>query len=323
MPTVCPHCGARSPETATYCAGCGRDRDPAAATAPTPTPTPTPTMADVPQHQDASSPPEARTLAGAPPPPGYVPNGAPGVPFQPAPPAGRADRARLWITLAVVLVLVGGGVTTGVLLKRGDDGHGRADKQVAQQDDAGTASPSPSRTPAPSVAATPSPAQTPAEQPATGGTTDGGVPDGFHRVHDQEGFAIGVMDGWQRRKPSATQVDYVAPTGPEYLRVGIIAGAAKSSYDNFLELEQKARSREDYRRTRLVHNTFQGQPAAQWEFTYTSDAGETIRAMDQAYVSADGTEYAIYFEARDRLWNSETDTVFATALNTWGEPHAS
>ena len=43
--------------------------------------------------------------------------------------------------------------------------------------------------------------------------------------------------------------------------------------------------------------------------------------MDQAYVAADGTEYALYFEVRDRLWDPSTDQVFRTALKTWAEPH--
>ncbi|WP_276203816.1 hypothetical protein [Streptomyces albus] len=38
---------------------------------------------------------------------------------------------------------------------------------------------------------------------------------------DPKGFSVGVMEGWQR-EPKCSQTDYAAPTGGDYLRIGVI-----------------------------------------------------------------------------------------------------
>lgn len=139
-------------------------------------------------------------------------------------------------------------------------------------------------------------------------------------VEDPKGFSVGVMEGW-RREPSGTQIDYAAPTGGEYLRIGIIENAGQSSYANFRTLEKGAKKRDDYERLEMRKNTFRGRPGARWEFTYTSDdSGNTIHASDQAYVAEDGTEYSIYSERRVFAGEEPAeDPVFETALDTWNE----
>ncbi|WP_314171420.1 hypothetical protein [Streptomyces winkii] len=291
MLTTCPHCGTRSPASSDACAGCGRALYPL--TAPPPPP-----------------PFKLRT---------------------------RTNYVRLGITLGVVGLLVGAGTSSGMLMNRDDARDDRADHQVSQYKmvDTGAspeASPtteaakpklkkkkkaeSPTPTPTPSKPSTSAPAEP--EPPKPSHT---GLPAGFHTVMDQAGFSLAVMEGWQRREVSPTQIGYLPPTGDEYLHISQVASAPKSSFINFMELEQGMQQSDNgYSRIRLKHNNFHGHPGARWEFNYTPEGGETMRVVEQAYIDDNGTEFSIYFEARERLWDAEKDLVFRTALKTWKQP---
>ncbi|MFC4496642.1 hypothetical protein ACFPA8_21155 [Streptomyces ovatisporus] len=234
----------------------------------------------------------------------------------------------MWITTGAVLLLVGAGATTGLMLKHGGGDEGPTEDRISQHKVPGpviSIDPSPSKSAkkkkankplsassSPSKSAKPSPTKAkPPEKPSDG------LPAGFRRVNDEMGFSLAVMDGWQRRSLSETHVDYVPPTGLEVLRIGESANAPNPSVTTFQQTEQQLSSNDpSYERIRLEANTFQGRPGAIWEFRWTTASGEVMHATDQAYIAADGTEYTIYFEARDRLWDDQNQ-VFTTALNTW------
>jgi hypothetical protein len=242
------------------------------------------------------------------------------------------------ITLGVVALLVGAGASSGMLMNRDDARDDQADdKRVSQYKmvDTGaspdpsptTASPSPkvkkkkeskSPTPSPSKPSTSAPPEPePTKKPKPGN----GLPAGFRTVVDDRGFSLAVMKGWERRELSPTQIGFIPPANDQYLHVSEVESAPRASFINFLEMEQAmAESGNGYERIRLEHRTFQGHPAARWEFTYVPESGEKMRVMEQAYIDEDGTEYNIYFEAMDRLWDAEKDLVFSTALNTWKQP---
>ncbi|MFG3252053.1 hypothetical protein [Streptomyces sp. NPDC048172] len=234
-----------------------------------------------------------------------------------------------WAALILAAFLVGGAITGGVLLfsdggdggKNGKDGGNTARNAEERKAGAGKSGegegPDASADPDPDPSAS---SDSPSDSPS-GSATDSDLPQGFAMVDDPEGFRVGVMEGWQR-EVSGTQIDYVQPTGGDYLRVGVIENAGYTSYDNFLSMEEKAKKRDDYERIEMRRNTFHGKAGARWEFTYTSDeSGRTIHAIDQAYVADDGTEYSIYAERR--VFEGEEnkkDIVFETALDTWQEP---
>ncbi|GGO57449.1 hypothetical protein GCM10012287_53360 [Streptomyces daqingensis] len=290
MPTTCPHCGTTSPATADACTGCGRDlyrlSNPTAA----------------PDHN--SVPSLWLNL--------------------------RPNRPWMWITTGAVLLLVGAGATAGLMLKHGGD-EGPAEERISQHKVPGPdikIDPSPSKSPEKKKTGKPLAASSSPSEPAEPAPTKSespdkpseGLPAGFRRVNDEMGFSLAVMDGWQRRSLSETHVDYVPPTGQEVLRIGESANAGPSSADTFAQAEQQLASNDpSYKRIRLESNTFQGRPGAIWEFTWTTGSGQVMHATDQAYIAEDGTEYTIYFEARDRLWDKKNQ-VFTTALNTWKAP---
>ena len=220
------------------------------------------------------------------------------------------------------------GASTGLIFNDGDETDRASEERLSEDKGPGpviSLDPTPSDSPkdkpkkkslsepSPSESGKPSsspPKSTPTQKPPSG------VPAGFRRVQDDMGFSVAVTKGWTRRALSSTHVDYVPPTGQEVLRIGMVPGAPSNSFNNFVATEEQLKSNDpSYQRVRLEQNTFQGQPGALWEFTWTnSETGVKMRAKDQAYISPDGTEYTIYFEARDRVWDEQ---VFTTALNTW------
>jgi hypothetical protein len=290
MLTTCPHCGTRSPASADVCKGCDRALYP---------------------------------LTAPPDPPPFT--------FR-----SRRNYVRIGITLGVITLLVGAGNVSGMLMARGDDSADDRGERVASEykmvDTGASPDASPSTSPKkkpkskskkagkdpapqPSPSSSASSAPTKPKPPQKPGN---GLPVGFHRVSDARGFSLAVMDGWLRRESTETQVDYLPPTGDEVLRIGMVPGAQQAPVANFVALEQTMS--EGYERIKLEENTFQGHPGARWEFTYMSGSGEKMRVLDQAYIDENGTEYAIYFEVRDRLWDAQRDQVFKTALKTWKAP---
>lgn len=182
------------------------------------------------------------------------------------------------------------------------------------------ASASPSPTPPPSAAPT-----TPSAEPSAGASgtagADAALPPGFVLKQDPAGFTIGVMDGWSRRQ-TGSQIFYEAPTGGAYIQVGIVKDTPMTSYENFTGLEKRhlANTASDYERVRLEENTYQGRPGAIWEFTHIPEPDESPlrrHVIDQAFVAADGTEYAILAAVRADHWDPARDTVFSTAVSTF------
>ncbi|MFE0188245.1 hypothetical protein [Streptomyces sp. NPDC058989] len=272
------------------------------------------------------TPPAAAAPAPSAPAPAPPTPTAPDLPLvrsgpDPAPePARPRRRALKWLALALAAFLVGGGAMAGALYftnhRGGDDRSAdRGDDKKADRPAPAKSAPSaqgPSATPTPSPGATASgePTVTPTDQATAG------VPAGFVQKDDPNGFSVAVRQDW-KREPKGTQTDYKAPVGKQYLRIGVIANAPQSSYDNFLTMEKGAGKRTNYQRMELKRNTFRGSPGARWEFTYVNDTGNTVHAVDQAYLAADGTEYSIYYECLEALYAPETDKIFSTALATW------
>ncbi|MFK4691507.1 hypothetical protein RKD22_004442 [Streptomyces pristinaespiralis] len=246
----------------------------------------------------------------------------PGAYDGPAADGGRKRRVLVWTATLTAAFVIGGGATAGVLMLQ--DREDRADPSIevvgTPEGDA-KASTSPSPTPPPPAAST-TPATT-ASPGATGPSpgADPVLPAGFVLKQDPAGFTVGVMEGWSRRQ-AGSQVFYEAPTGGDYIQIGIVKNTPMSSYDNFTGLEQKhlAKAGSDYERLRLEENTYQGRPGAIWEFTHVPEPEESDlrrHVIDQAFVAADGTEYAILAAGRADMWDPAKDVVFSTAVGTF------
>ncbi|MEV5608125.1 hypothetical protein [Streptomyces sp. NPDC052225] len=242
----------------------------------------------------------------------------------PAPPGGPPRpkrRVGIWVGTIVGAFVIGGGAAAGVLLLS-DDGDGG-------KDDAGNGRPAAARTTEPAASA--SPEQPASEQPtgsaspdsasASGEPTDlPDIPDGYHQVFDEKGFSFAVPEVWQRQGvENGSQITYAGSTGQEHFLIGVIPDAPYTSYDNFLAMEKHLKAdkkKSGYQRLRLEKNTFQGRTGALWEYTYENEAGQTVHGIDQAYIAADGTEFAILLSVQDDVW-SQSEEIYRVALDTW------
>lgn len=314
--------------------GPGPEYVPGAPAGPTAPPAPaTPFVADAP------APPVPSPAVPQPPVPGvYHPNtvqlsaspsgaaaASPAAAHDPAAAAAAAERRRrvlVWTATLTAAFVIGGGATAGALLLKKN--HDTSDEAKNGQP-AVSQSPSPRQAPPASASPSGSPAGSPSATPSTGPSSPppGGatLPDGFVLKQDPAGFTVAVMDGWRRRQ-SGSQVYYEAPTGGSYLQIGVIKNTPMTSYENFITLEKKHLETPEtrYERGQLIKNTYQGRPGALWEFTHIPepDEGSLQRhVIDQAFVAADGTEYAILAADRADLWDRDKDVVFSTAVNTF------
>ncbi|MFI2075460.1 hypothetical protein [Streptomyces triculaminicus] len=295
---------------------------PATPPAPAAPSTPTAPPAQAPAQQPpAAQPPTTQWTPPGPPSASFT-SSAPSalsVPSGPSAPRPRMVRRPLvWVAAGLAAFLVGGVVTGGLMLvRKGDDKHDSArknDKSVVVTPSGGASgTPSPA---APSTGPTTGPSPSDAPSPLASGSAS--VPSGYSMVDDPMGFKLAIPEGWQRKEQGSFQTDYEASTGGSYVRVGLVLKSKQSSYDHFLELEKTLQEKNStYKRVSLESNTFQGLPGARWEFTWTErNTGRTMHAIDQAYANDAGTEYAIYFQARDEYW-SGSRKVFDTAVSTW------
>ncbi|WTP58717.1 serine/threonine protein kinase [Streptomyces phaeochromogenes] len=140
------------------------------------------------------------------------------------------------------------------------------------------------------------------------------VPAGFRLVREKAlGATFPVPDGWKRvDKASTEQVTYTDPSGLVGLTIGTVnpAGANPESHFTTIEANTK-RNYPTYRKLRMQRTTFQGQPAAVWEFTFQGKA-RAFRAIDFGFGEEGGTEYDIYLSAPEAQWDTHRpvfDTV--------------
>ncbi|MFJ1702011.1 serine/threonine-protein kinase [Kitasatospora sp. NPDC088346] len=258
---------------------------------------------------------------------------APPVRSSPAHPGGR--RTLLAVAGAVLAAMLIGGVAFAVVNSNSNsDGTGGGTAVVTtSQPTPNTTTPEPSTagatTPGPTTPEPTTPEPTTPEPSTAGPTTEGPTspeasspeataspaPAGYHWVDDPAGFRMAVPDGWTR-SVNAGQIDYSPDGGTHLIRVGITPGAAQSAESHLLELERSVGRSADYHRILLRANTFQGNDAAQWEYTWTASDGTPWHAADQAFVTSAGTEYAVFADAPEADW-AAVEEQYTTALNTF------
>lgn len=159
----------------------------------------------------------------------------------------------------------------------------------------------------------------------SGGSEDGdqsadGVPEGWERVEDPEGFSLVLPKGW-KRQVEGSQIDYTPDGGEHFLRVAVDDSPDfDSPYRHQLDLEEQVRTRSEYRQVRLEENIFRDRPGALWDFTWTASAKDAFpgprRAIEQMYLSRDGVEYTIYMSAPAGDWKAAEEQFYAV-LRSW------
>ncbi|MFH8514937.1 serine/threonine-protein kinase [Streptomyces gelaticus] len=150
-----------------------------------------------------------------------------------------------------------------------------------------------------------------------------GVPKGWKRVNDPEGFSLAVPEGWERRA-DGNQIDYTPDNGVHYIRISIDpAPDFENPYMHMLSLEKQLSERlPGYQRKTLHSNTYRDRPGSLWEFTWTEtkDHPGPRHAIDQMYFGEEGgPEYALYMTGPADDWDT-TRSQFDTMLRGWRAP---
>ncbi|MFF3498699.1 serine/threonine-protein kinase [Streptomyces sp. NPDC003247] len=247
-----------------------------------------------------------------------APTPAPARPPAPPRPPSRHRRLRLLALVVVVAALVGGG-TAVALLKWDSD----------RRPSAGSAS-SPSAT----APETPTAATTPTSPTATGtgeAAEQSTVPGTWQQVTDPFGFGLSLPEGWERQvyqdDGDLRQVDYTPDAGEHFVRIAIDTSPDfDDPYAHQTDLEQQLQRLVDYERVTLERNVYRDREGAEWEYTWTALAKDTDfpgprRAIEEAYIARDGTEYVIYMSSPAEDW-ATTVEQFRAVLQSWREPQS-
>ncbi len=147
-----------------------------------------------------------------------------------------------------------------------------------------------------------------------------GVPEGWERVEDPEGFSLALPKGW-KRQVEGSQIDYTPDGGEHFLRVAVDDSPDfDSPYHHQLDLEEQVRTRPEYKQVSLEENIFRDRPGALWDFTWTAPKDTKFpgprRAIEQMYLSRDGVEYTIYMSAPAGDWKTAEEQFYAV-LRSW------
>ncbi|WP_405587567.1 protein kinase domain-containing protein [Streptomyces sp. NBC_01092] len=227
-----------------------------------------------------------------------------GTPYPPtrtgAAPTRKRRRLRT-LALVVALAAIIGGGTAVVLQKWGP-----------QSGTSGSASTGPSDSPGPS--------QDPGAQ--------GGVPASWKRYDDPLGFSLYLPEGWEREVvgkevDGLQQVDYSPDGGDHFVRIAVDTSPQfANSYDHLRDLDDLlGRKLVDYEAVYLKQNLYRDRQGSLWEYTWTALAKDTPfpgprRAIDQAYIDRDGTEYAIYMSTPIADWTTMRKQ-YTSVLQGW------
>ncbi|WP_406201871.1 serine/threonine protein kinase [Streptomyces europaeiscabiei] len=220
-----------------------------------------------------------------------------GAPVLPAAPTAKRRRGRTVALVLLLAVLVGGG---GAVAAHYADGW-RAGSGSATAGTDGTDG---------------------TDEAEDGDQPADGVPEGWERVEDPEGFSLALPKGW-KRQVKGTQIDYTPDKGEHFLRVAVDDSPDfDSPYHHQLDLEEQVRTRSDYQQVTLEENIYRDRPGALWDFTWTAPATSTEfrpgprRAIEQMYLSRDGVEYTIYMSSPAADWDTAEEQFYAV-LRSW------
>ncbi|MYV65331.1 serine/threonine protein kinase, partial [Streptomyces sp. SID2131] len=148
-----------------------------------------------------------------------------------------------------------------------------------------------------------------------------GIPEGWHRVDDPEGFSLLVPDGWKRQITDG-QIDYTPDGGNHRIRISVDRSPDfESPYVHALDLEGALGKRMHYKRIQLSQKVYRDQTlSCLWEFTWTEKKNfpGPRHAIDQMYYGDDGTEYAVYMSSPESSWET-TRKQFDIVLRHWRE----
>jgi serine/threonine protein kinase len=148
------------------------------------------------------------------------------------------------------------------------------------------------------------------------------VPRGWSTYEDPTtGWSIARPEGWEEIPAStdSTSIDFRDPVTHSYLRVDWTTTPGDSAVEAWrAQAASFGQSHTGYEEIGISPTTFDGWPAATWEFTYT-DGGATLHAVDLGFVVRKEYGFALYFQTHDEDWASSQAT-FARLKSSFEAP---
>ncbi|MES0832845.1 serine/threonine-protein kinase [Nocardiopsis tropica] len=146
------------------------------------------------------------------------------------------------------------------------------------------------------------------EPEAVGGESVTG--NGTTWTEEDQGFGIGVPDGWIRRT-AGTSVFYDSPHDGSYLQVDMAEHPTDDEYQHVAGLEQGVQESgrmPGYERVRLEDATAGSgfHSVAEWEFTWNGD-GQERRLLSRNIAVAPGVHYTVAWVTPAASWNDQAD----------------
>jgi hypothetical protein len=135
------------------------------------------------------------------------------------------------------------------------------------------------------------------------------VPSGKGSAHGP-GFSLAVPNGWTRSQVN-NNTFWTAPDRNTFIQIDTTPWSGSSNQQAFraeADVKRRHDAFENYHQKRIEDLIYQGQPATDWEFTFTGTNKQKIHAQER-FVRLLGRTYAIYFRAPDSAWASSADTI--------------
>ncbi|MFC8091740.1 serine/threonine-protein kinase [Streptomyces sp. NPDC057301] len=157
---------------------------------------------------------------------------------------------------------------------------------------------------------------------------EAGVPSSWKRYEDPLGFSLYLPAGWEREVvgkevDGLQQVDYTPDGGEHFVRIAVDTSPDfANAHDHMVDLDQQVSERlVSYEKVFLKRNLYRDRDGSLWEYTWEAQAKDTPfpgprRAIDQAYIDRDGTEYAIYMSSPEPDW-ATARKQFTAVLQGW------
>ena len=230
-------------------------------------------------------------------------------------PATQRRPGRRPLVVALVLALLAGGLLLASQLG-GDDDAGNAATDATGQTRAGGPR-------AGTGDGEPSTDEPPVETTETTDPTDteetpkqSRVPDGYELHRDPQDFTLAIPEGWIRDEVTSFRVDFKSPDGTQYLRVEQQNPAGPDAAQAWYDLEPAVAGRlPGYNRIRIEPIDYR-YPAADWEFTWQSESGNTIHVLNRGIVT-DPRGFALYMSGPDATWETASLPVLENASATF------
>ncbi|MEU7467257.1 protein kinase [Streptomyces sp. NPDC044984] len=131
---------------------------------------------------------------------------------------------------------------------------------------------------------------------------DGGGTSAAETYHGNQGYSIGLPEGWKFQSTGAAGDRFTGPNGQKLL-IGWTTTPKDDPVADWKN-QERAMVRAQYQRIRIEAVDYRGWDTADWEFTYV-ESGTKYRSIDRGTVVHDRLGYGLMYTAKAADWGSD------------------